>query len=74
MKPTWLSLLVSRRQLAQEKKIEVKGLEDVVGRLEHLATSCDIDLFACLDNLIPKMISTMQLHNIVRCQVTFLYR
>ena len=41
-------------------------LKDVVGGLEELATSCDVDMFACLDNLIPKIIATTQLHNIIR--------
>jgi len=67
LKPSWLSLLVSKKYLAQEKEKKVAGLKDVVGGLEELATSCDVDMFACLDNLIPKIIATTQLHNIIRC-------
>ena len=66
LKPSWLAWLVARKYLFKEKEKEIRCMKDVVDRLEDLSTSCDTDLFACLDTLLVKMIGTMNLHTVIR--------
>ncbi|XP_023342474.1 uncharacterized protein LOC111712162 [Eurytemora carolleeae] len=66
LKPSWLSWLVSRRYLLKEKEKDIRGLQSILDQLEDISTSSDMDMFACLDTLIVKMIGTMHLHTVVR--------
>ena len=70
LKPSWLSWLVSRRYLLKEKEKDIRGLQSILDQVEDISTSSDMDMFACLDTLIVKMIGTMHLHTVVRSDIS----
>ena len=66
LKPAWLAWTVAKIYLKKEKGIEMKGVGSVVEKLSDLTTSCDTDMFVCLDTFLVKWAATTNLHAVMR--------
>ena len=75
LSPSWLSQQVSRAYLSnlrsadesQQVIPDLKGVRDVVDNAAQLATTCNTDLIAAMDNFLIKSFAFMHIHEVVRC-------